>query len=47
MIEAFDDTTTSLPFDGLIIKLLKHHELNIPTNKTIQIPQGYFGQTTM
>lgn len=47
MIEVFDDTTTSLPFAGLITKILRFRELNIPPNETIQVPQGFFGKATV
>lgn len=47
MIEAYRDKSTSLPYAGLITKLLKHLELPIPNSEPIQVPQGYFGKVTV
>jgi hypothetical protein len=47
MIEAYRDKSTSLPYAGLITKLLKHLELPIPNSEPVQVPQGYFGKATV
>lgn len=47
MLEAYNDHAASLPFAGLITKLIRFCEMNITPNENIVVPQGRFGKATV